>query len=297
MGLVKATVGLSAGDWAVAGPVLLEMREGHTSSYADALAVVSVERTAYYVTVTQSRPTTSPADHVCGPTFSIHGHAQVGARVFVVLCSQSDVAPELHQQRLDFLVPYRLEDSAVEDASHPLQGLPYRVRFGGRSWVDQLPFPPGLPQDVWGERRPKYSTYGHPALLEAIGWHYEVPCTSRFSPSEHVPIPQLRCFDRVHARAREDVALGDSGEGYLYVYGDRLVFAGSKRGATRRFVRESTRVSVSRTGLHRWMARNMLGVQLAGANAEPLLRLDVNRKAMDRIGPFLTEVGWLVTQA
>ena len=80
-------IGLVENEIAIAGPVLLEMREGPVSSTASALVVVSTEGTVYFITAV--RPDAEGGrgpGHECGPALGIHSRGQVGGTPVMVAC-------------------------------------------------------------------------------------------------------------------------------------------------------------------------------------------------------------------
>jgi len=288
---VSQGIGLTGAEIAVAGPVLLEMREGPMGSSTAAPVAVSIDGTAYFMTAAGPEAKgRREAGHECGPVLSIHGLGQVEDTPVMVACFRypGEGSAEVRQGRLDYLLPRREPEPIGLSGVRVLKGIPYRAYVRGASWVDSLPFPPGRPVHVYGEALPPFSTYGHPALLEAVGWHFIMGQAGALLKSDHAPIERLRCYDRVYAWAREDIGRGDSGEGYLFLYGDRLVFVGSGKGQTRRFPKESTEIGFGRT--LPWLV-NMRRMRLADSNGH-VFALDVNRKAVERIVTFLEPRGW-----
>ena len=68
--VAQQATGRERSDVAVAGPVLLEMREGPVGSYESALAVACVDRTVFYVFAARREPEdTTSSEHECRRAF------------------------------------------------------------------------------------------------------------------------------------------------------------------------------------------------------------------------------------
>jgi hypothetical protein len=276
---VEDALDIDRSNIAAIGPVLMEHDPSHNTT---GLAVVDQDQTFYMLFRLLVKPPYPEAydDHVCpNSTLGAHRRTFVGGTEIASICGNMTHDPKYRRwEASEVPVPIRQREGTSRGITWTFQEAPYLTIIRRQPHLDRL--------RMGGQME----LIGHPALLEALIWRM-----ARAAPHEPMPevanalgIPSIGCIDRSAAHLKKThVSDGSSGgQGFIYVYPDRLVWIGDKSGGTVRWPQESTEiVDYGRRSLSRVLpwAYAMRYVTLRNTDDNIEWTLDLHKNALDRL--------------